>query len=90
MAQASWFMPQGSCLKVHGLEQNGIGGRAWGTQRQVFRGHEPWAGALSHEPLTIKNQLIDELFEYLFWVLPRIRIPTTASAAPMINSLIQK
>ena len=68
-------MVSGSCLKArglrlmaHGQEKIGARARAWGTQRQIFLGHEPWATslqawALSHEPLIIHNRLINEWYQ---------------------------
>ena len=56
-------MPQGSWLKTHGQEKIGARARAWGTHCQSFLGHEAWA--LSHEPVTISNRLINEFCDYL-------------------------
>ena len=48
----------GSWLKAHGQEQFGARARDWGTQRQIFLGHGPWATSLKAwamilEPWTI-------------------------------------
>ena len=63
----------------------GARARAWGTQRQIFPGHDPWAlshepwgmshepWAMSHEPLTSNNRWINELFDYSLYVLSIIQ-----------------
>ena len=66
MAQGSWLMPQGSC---HGSWPKNI----WrGVPRpralaQLTLRHEPWA--MSHEPLTTNNRLINDLFDYILYVI---------------------
>ena len=57
-----WFM----ALVAQGQEKFGARARGLGDQRQIFLGlepralgHEPWA--MSREPLTIHNRLINEL-----------------------------
>ena len=53
-------MAQGSPAGLLGAAAEGVGGGAGGPKAPAWL-----PGAMSHEPLTIKNRLINELFDYL-------------------------
>ena len=64
MVDDSWLMAHGSCLKARGSRL---------MAHPIFVGHEPWATsfeawAMSLE-LTINNRFINELFDYILYVL---------------------
>ena len=61
----SWLMAQGSWL-VAKKKGRGALGPGWGA-RDHFLGNEP--GALSHEPFTFNNRLINKLIIIILLVL---------------------
>ena len=75
MAKGSWLMPQGSWLmanKKFAAKARGLGHPA--PNFRLAMSHEPWATsleawAMSREPLTIDNRLIDQLTITSNWLL---------------------
>ena len=72
MTHDSRLMAHGSCLKAlgsrlmaHDQENLALGPGAWGTQRQIFLGHEPWA--MSHGPISINNRWMNRWLLTLFF-----------------------
>ena len=64
MAQGSWLMPQGSCHGSWPIKNLARDPQAPGPRAINLA---PWA--LSHEPLTINNGLINDLFDYILYVI---------------------